>query len=584
MKKHNNIIYSVNDHYFVYFIASIQSLFENIKKDTSCHVTILYSDLKKEYIKILNDFSKLMSTRDLVIKVLDTKKLIETYSHLLYKTSFYSLEMYYRILIPTIFKDQEKVLYIDCDTIINNDISELFKIDMGDNLIAACKNISSINMCNYIQSLNLNPDFYLNSGLILFHCKKCYSSHFTERCFNFLKEKQIFKFPDQDIINKCLNGKFYQLPLKWNFQWHHYILDDRNIENDSQAVQKYYDDLIDTIDNISIIHYTSSTKPTYFYDDLLAPEYFYYLYRSPLYLIWKRVNKREDLWGDDPIRLSDYEINIAIEKLRLYYPNIKYEGRLPWGHSGSDILLLNNYNKKMVARITSEKRANHEKYVLEKFGSKANHLINGILYNFITVPKIKRDYKVAISFNNYINGTKCSVEDMYNILKQGFNGEIYKQLFVADYEIDKQSELEYNNKLIKRFANNIKNAFGNKEITSQILGKYSKKFNHNLVFGHCDASRSNIIVSNNKYYAIDYPSGGIIADKLQFARSLNSFVLENENKYNYSNFEFSKDINNNCYLIYDLIVRYIADIYNVERSKKILNLLIKIDDNFKEVL
>ena len=51
---------------------------------------------------------------------------------------YLTIASYYRILIPELIQE-ERVLYLDCDTIVRKSLKEFFNKDFGDNLLFASK-------------------------------------------------------------------------------------------------------------------------------------------------------------------------------------------------------------------------------------------------------------------------------------------------------------------------------------------------------------------------------------------------------------------------------------------------------------
>ena len=62
-------------------------------------------------------------------------ELLVTVDHKGFATPSLSKETYARILIPELLPDFERLLYLDCDTIIEGSIVQLWKIDLGDALV-----------------------------------------------------------------------------------------------------------------------------------------------------------------------------------------------------------------------------------------------------------------------------------------------------------------------------------------------------------------------------------------------------------------------------------------------------------------
>lgn len=131
---------------------------------------------------------------------------------------------YYRLLIPNILNEYEKCIYLDCDVLVNNDISELYDIDITDYYVAGVKDGSLIEGSHVrighqeilkITSMNR----YINSGVLLMNLKKMRSDKMVERFMAQAKKENLYE--DQDVINVCCYDGIKILPLKYNlFQFY----------------------------------------------------------------------------------------------------------------------------------------------------------------------------------------------------------------------------------------------------------------------------------------------------------------------------------------------------------------------------
>jgi len=136
----------------------------------------------------------------------------------LYSRSHYSIEMYYRLLIPEILFHYDKVLYLDCDIIVLSDISKLYKTSLDGYVLAGVSNFSDISMSAYIENvLKLKIDNYINSGVLLFNNKEFIESKIKERCFMLIKECKKYVCPDQDVINIACKDRILLVDDGWNF-------------------------------------------------------------------------------------------------------------------------------------------------------------------------------------------------------------------------------------------------------------------------------------------------------------------------------------------------------------------------------
>ena len=71
------------------------------------------------------------------IEFVDLNYYIEKIKDKLYTRDYYSKTTYFRLFIPNLYPQYNKVLYLDSDITILSDVADLYNIDIGDNLIAA---------------------------------------------------------------------------------------------------------------------------------------------------------------------------------------------------------------------------------------------------------------------------------------------------------------------------------------------------------------------------------------------------------------------------------------------------------------
>ena len=140
---------------------------------------------------------------------------------------------YYRLLIPDVIPEYDKVIYSDVDVIFRMDLSDLYGIDLGDNYIAATRDIGlnlSKEGIDYVNSIpELEVGNYLQSGFIMLNCKKIREDGLVAE-FKRQAERKL-KFQDQDILNIVCKGKVKWLPLEYNMTDYsfYYAMKERNI-------------------------------------------------------------------------------------------------------------------------------------------------------------------------------------------------------------------------------------------------------------------------------------------------------------------------------------------------------------------
>ncbi len=248
------VVFATDTNYAPFAAAVIRSIVDNKSADRFYSIYVMYDDsLTYGMYRILNE----IKGEGFSVRLIDVSNCVEQES--LYLSGHYSMQMYYRWLIPEIFAPYDKVLYLDCDLAIRQDVAGLYDIEIGKNYVGMVNNTVRTSFKNYVEeNLGLPVDDYFNSGVILFNTKAFTAKHIKEKCVEYINRDRDLLCPDQDAINVCCKGHIYRLPDKWNFQWHH-MIPGVEIGGFTSDYKQRYDKTLS--DGPAIIHYTSYKKP-----------------------------------------------------------------------------------------------------------------------------------------------------------------------------------------------------------------------------------------------------------------------------------------------------------------------------------
>jgi len=134
------------------------------------------------------------------------------------------LNIYIRLFIPYFIpKEMKKVIFLDVDMIMLEDISKLWNTDLGENIVAAVQDqfIQVVTrwggVSNY-EELGIPADNkYFNAGLMVLDIAKWEKNDITNKVLNCLTEhKKHAVFQDQYGLNAVLALSWYQLDPLWN--------------------------------------------------------------------------------------------------------------------------------------------------------------------------------------------------------------------------------------------------------------------------------------------------------------------------------------------------------------------------------
>lgn len=212
-----NIVYAANDGYAMLAGISIISLFENNRDVNDINVYILSDNIKDDNKDKLNEISRKYNRNITVIDISEElEKLIDTGLSGYVNSLDNGHTIYARFVIGMLFPELTRMLYLDCDTLINGNISELYHRDLCGNPIGLAYDCSHDNYKKYI---DLPHDaHYFNSGVMLTDLDKWRENRCYERIIEHIKKVNAsYPLPDQDLLNKVLGTECTPLHMSDNY-------------------------------------------------------------------------------------------------------------------------------------------------------------------------------------------------------------------------------------------------------------------------------------------------------------------------------------------------------------------------------
>lgn len=203
-----NICLACDDNYAKYAGVVIASILSNSPAEEILNFYILDGGITQENKEHINNLKRI---KDCKINFIDIEEsLFEDYKQV--KTHRYiTLATYYRLKLPTLLPDISKVIYFDCDFVINSSLKELFNMDMQNYPIAGVQDIKN-------KMVRLNPT-YVNAGMLVFNIDKMKELDLENKFLEWTKNNiDCITCGDQEIINEVCKGQIKILPHYWNVQ------------------------------------------------------------------------------------------------------------------------------------------------------------------------------------------------------------------------------------------------------------------------------------------------------------------------------------------------------------------------------
>ena len=249
------IVLAANDDYAPMLGVTIQSVLANANITDLYHFYIFHTNISKMHqMKLLH-----VQTEHAQIEFMNLAEKMkgirrETSNHL-------SIETVYRLFIPELLGQYEKIIYIDCDLVVNADIVELFKLDIGNCVFGAAPDVYTKEAKQHFEEvLDVPCESGFNAGVLIINTAKFCQEKVKEQCFALLQNdwkrpERKFIYMDQDVLNIVCKGKVKMLPMEWDFQWG--CIKGFDIEPWGVYAEEY----LKAQNNIKIMHFSGGEKP-----------------------------------------------------------------------------------------------------------------------------------------------------------------------------------------------------------------------------------------------------------------------------------------------------------------------------------
>jgi lipopolysaccharide biosynthesis glycosyltransferase len=127
---------------------------------------------------------------------------------------------YARFLIPHVFPESTaRVLYLDADIVVLNDLTPLVETDLQDAVVGAVVDGLDAQIKAGKQGLESVPRVtnYFNAGVMLINLDKWREERISEKALAYLAQHPETPFSDQDALNVACDGRWKKLDARWNF-------------------------------------------------------------------------------------------------------------------------------------------------------------------------------------------------------------------------------------------------------------------------------------------------------------------------------------------------------------------------------
>lgn len=265
LKNNVAVALAANDFYAPYLATTITSICKNSNKASNYDILVMQRDVSADNKRRLLNITK--GYNNISLRFVDISKYSEKFSKLFTHMHF-TIETWFRLVMPDILKNYSKVLYLDSDLVVDEDVAKLYSRDIDGYLLAATKDADTAGLYNgydperkeYMDNVLKikNPYEYFQAGVILFNLEVFRKEFKVE---NTLKHASSYewKLLDQDVLNGLAQGKVLFIDMSWNVMtdWAGVRVQDII----SRAPKELHDAYLRARNEPKIIHYAGGDKP-----------------------------------------------------------------------------------------------------------------------------------------------------------------------------------------------------------------------------------------------------------------------------------------------------------------------------------
>lgn len=279
LDKHNKFVYTyVSDENFAWICGlSIMSL---LSHNPGAEIYLLKTGFSEKSEKQMNEIAEKYHG---TIHMLEIKE-----SH---RMDILNLRKWSSIVFVRLFlneylpEDIDRVLYLDCDTMIRGSLKDLSQMDLKGAVIAGSQDCLS---STYRRNIGLKPnDPYINAGVVLFDMVRIREMPMRKLISDFLSTHYYSNsYGDQDVINAIFKGHILVLPMQYNVLSVNYYWNYRELKLLRRPSRFYSENEFRTgIRDPLIVHFTGHVwcrRPWYLDSNHpLTDEFQKYLKESP---------------------------------------------------------------------------------------------------------------------------------------------------------------------------------------------------------------------------------------------------------------------------------------------------------------
>lgn len=209
---HLRAVYACDDTYAMQAGVSMISLLKNNEVIKEITLYVLCCRVSEENVKKLSAVAEHFHRK---IVMIDVEKALKAHGMMFVDAQQWSIAAYARLLTPKLLPDVNRILYLDCDTLVLSSLEGLWATDIGE---TSCAMVSEPFSALHKKNVGMTrEERYYNSGVMLIDLAKWREANIIEKFSKFIHERSgRVPYVDQGCINGVCKNDIYELPARYN--------------------------------------------------------------------------------------------------------------------------------------------------------------------------------------------------------------------------------------------------------------------------------------------------------------------------------------------------------------------------------
>lgn len=242
-----------------FLAVSLQSIIEHSSDGYVYDIYVVHDGMTSEQFGYLRLIAK--KRKNIQLNFIGIKDKKDEFDRL-YVSGHITSASYWRFALPILLPRVEKLIYLDTDVVVLEDLSLLWNEVCIDNYFLA--GVPGVGVAGNLNEGRKSREFlkglgysdfskYVNAGVLVLNAKKIRDENSFQKLITMANQYD-FPMHDQDCLNFVFDGKIQILDWRWNFAIH------EKIDNYPEWLKEKVHDRISSM-NLSIIHYVGAGKP-----------------------------------------------------------------------------------------------------------------------------------------------------------------------------------------------------------------------------------------------------------------------------------------------------------------------------------